>query len=80
MQLSNYFCVNEKYVLDEPVRYPQCLVLCLRDKLSLPRQCVYLFLLFIVLRVENPSSDKYDVKNCNFLIEIQKASRDNSFI
>ena len=52
---------------------------------------VPLFLHLIVARVENPSSHKYDVENCNktvsnfldiatcsFLIEIQKASRDNS--
>ena len=36
-QLSNYFSVNEKHVLNEPVRFPQCLVVCLRDKLSFPR-------------------------------------------
>ena len=45
-QLSNYFCVNGKHVLDEPVRFPQCLVLCLRDKLSFPRQCIEGFLSF----------------------------------
>ena len=50
-----------------------------------------LFLHLIVARVEKPSSHKYDVENCNktvsafldiatcsFLIEIQKASRDDS--
>ena len=47
-QLSNFFCVNEKYVLDEPVRFPQCLVLCLRDKLSFPLRCIKEFLSFYI--------------------------------
>ena len=43
-QLSNYFCVNEKHVLDEPVRFPQCLVLSLRDTHLFPRRCIEEFL------------------------------------
>ena len=45
-QLSNYFCVIEKYVLDKPVRFSQCWVLCLRDKLLFPRRCIEEFLSF----------------------------------
>ena len=41
-------CVIEKHELDETLPFLQCLVLCLREKLSFPHQCIENFLAFYI--------------------------------
>ena len=61
-----HFCVNAKHELDETLKFLQCWVLCLRNKLSIPHQCIKISFLFTFnCAKENFSSHKYEVENCN---------------